>query len=366
MIGFGAPLLLFGIVCVPVVWFLVLWGNRRRRAAQIEFAGGAPGPLQSGRISPVWRGVKTALLLCSIALAAFALARLQVGQTNVVLPREGSDVIVAIDVSRSMEVSDVKPTRLDVAKQSAKSLISHLGGDRVGLVAFAGSATLRFPLTTDDAAARQVVDSLAIGDSGVKPGTDLGEALATSRGAFTGDKTRSKVVVLISDGEDLSNGDLAAVNAATNDGIMIHTVGIGTAEGGEVSGPDPRTGRIQQAIDPATGRTAISHRNDANLRQIAATGHGTAYDGNTTEFAFNLSTAIDSLAKTQFNAGVTRTPIERFQIPLALALALLVLELVIVDSGEQVWQRIRAPRHSRAAAATRGPVPNAGQSVRGS
>lgn len=348
MIGFGAPVLLVGAVCVPVVWLLVIWGVRRRRATETEFAGAGVALLRSGRVNPAWRAVKTAILLIAIALAAISLARPQIGQTSVVLPREGSDVIIAIDVSRSMEVSDVKPTRLDVAKQAAKSLISHLGGDRVGLVAFAGSATLRFPLTTDDAAARQVIDGLAIGDSGVKPGTDIGEALATARGAYTGDKTRSKVVVLISDGEDLSGNDLAAVSAAANDGITIHSVGVGTTAGGEVSGPDPRTGQVHQVIDPATGTTAISHRDDGNLRQLAAAGHGTAYDGNTTDFAFNLSTSIDSLAKTRFNSGVTTTPIERFQIPLLLALALLIAESLIVDSGVQVWQRIPR-RRARAA-----------------
>ncbi|HTE84201.1 MAG TPA: VWA domain-containing protein [Dehalococcoidia bacterium] len=165
MIGFGAPVLLLGALCAPIIVLILSWGIRRQRAAEAQFAGGGLALLRSGRVSPLWRGVKAGLLLVSVVLAALALARPQIGQTSVVLPREGSDVIVAIDVSRSMEVSDVKPSRLDTAKQAAKSLIAHLGGDRVGLVAFAGSATLRFPLTTDDAAARQVVDGLAIGDS---------------------------------------------------------------------------------------------------------------------------------------------------------------------------------------------------------
>ena len=134
------------------------------------------------------------------------------------LPREGGDVVIAVDVSRSMQVGDVQPTRLDIAKRAAKSIVNHLGGDRVGLVAFAGSATLRFPLTTDDEAANQVIDSLTIEESGVKPGTEIAEALASARGAFTPDKTRGKVIVVISDGEDLSGNDLAAAKAAADSG----------------------------------------------------------------------------------------------------------------------------------------------------
>ncbi|HTE84202.1 MAG TPA: hypothetical protein VK821_05675 [Dehalococcoidia bacterium] len=171
--------------------------------------------------------------------------------------------------------------------------------------------------------------------------------MATARGAFTGDKTRGKVIVLISDGEDLSGSDLAAARAAADVGLTIHTVGVGTAPGGEVAGPDPRTGQVQRVIDPATGTTAISHRDDGNLRQLAAVGLGRAYEGNTTDFAFDLSTSIDSLAKTRFNSGATTTPIERFQIPLALALALLIVESLIVESGAQIWQRIPTRRNAR-------------------
>ncbi len=353
MIGFGAPALLVGALSVPLIVLALSWGLRRRRLAETRYAAGGLAVVRSGQVSPLWRGVKRALLLSAVALAVLSLARPQLGQTGLVLPREGSDVIIAIDVSRSMEVSDVKPARLDAAKQAAKSLVAHLGGDRVGLVAFAGSATLRFPLTTDDSAARQVIDGLAIGDSGVRPGTDIAEAVATGRGAFTGDKTRSKVIVLISDGEQLSGEDLAAAKAAADVGITLHTIGVGTSQGGEVAGPNPRTGQFERVIDPATGATAISRRDDANLRQLASAGQGRAYDGNGTDFAFDLSTAIDSLVKTQFNAGATTTAVERFQIPLALALALLIAESLVLESGAQVWQRLTLRRRTRGSAGAR-------------
>jgi Ca-activated chloride channel homolog len=348
MIGFGSPLLLVALIAVPVIAAVIIFGMRRRRRAEDQFAGGGLASLRSGRVSPLLSGAKLALLLTVAGLLAVSMARPQAGQTSLLLPREGGDVVIAIDVSRSMQVADVQASRLDAAKRAAKSLINHLGGDRVGLVAFAGSSTLRFPLTTDDEAASQVIDSLGIEESGIKPGTDIADALATARGAFSADNTRSKVVVIVSDGEELSGDDLAAAKAAADSGLIVHTVGVGTSSGGPVFAVNPRNNRSDPVIDPATGKQAISFRDDANLRQLASAGQGRAYDGNTTDFAFDLGASIDRLEKTRFNSGATNTPIERFQIPLALALALLVIDTLLIEGALAVRWHLRSRRRSLA------------------
>jgi len=332
MIQFGLPLLLLLLLAVPVLAAVLGWGIWRQRVAAARFAGGGLTLLRSGRASPWRRGFKASLLLFVAALLAVSIARPQRGSQHVLLPREGSDVIIALDVSRSMGVSDVAPSRLDRAKQAANSLIDHLGGDRVGVVVFAGSASLRFPLTTDFQSAQQVINGIAIRDSGVAAGTDLDAALRTARDALTGDKTTGKVIVLISDGEDLSGSELAANQDAAKAGTTIDTIGVGTAAGGPVFAVDAQTKAATPVIDPSTGTQAISHRDDSHLRQLAAAGHGTAYDGNTTDFAFDLSTSIDSLQKTRFETGEATIPTERFQIPLAIALALLVIESLIAES----------------------------------
>lgn len=362
MIRFGLPALLGALLAVPALAAILVWGLRRRAAAERRFAGSGLVLLRSGSIAPGRRRFKAALVLLVAALLAFALARPQIGQTSVVLPREGSDVVIALDVSNSMAAGDVKPTRLDRAKGAAGALIDHLGGDRVGLVVFAGSANARFPLTTDGTAARQVVEGVAIKDTGLKAGTDIAGAIATARGILTGDKTRGKVIVLISDGEDLSGNDLAAVKDAAGAGLIVHTIGVGTAQGGQVFAVDTRTGRGNQArpvIDPATGQTAVSYRDDGNLRSLAAAGNGTAYDGNTTDFAFDLSGSIDRLAKTRFASGATTTPIERFQIPLALALALLLADTLLAETvaRRQARSRPRAAAGATNVETERRPVP---------
>src|SRR5689334_14664747 len=132
MIGFGAPLLLVALIAVPVIGLILVWGGRRRRRAERQFAGTGLAFLRSGNSSRGVLAVKAVLLLAAAALLGIALARPQAGQTSLVLPREGGDVVLAIDVSRSMQVADVQPSRLEVAKRAAKNIVNHLGGDRVG------------------------------------------------------------------------------------------------------------------------------------------------------------------------------------------------------------------------------------------
>lgn len=332
MIQFGLPLLLLLLIAVPLLAATLAWGIWRQRLGAARFAGSGLALLRSGRISALRRGIKAALVLTVAALLVLSIARPQMGKHHVLLPREGSDVVIALDVSRSMSVNDVTPSRLTHAEQAADALIEHLGGDRIGVVVFAGSASLRFPLTTDFQSAEQVINGIAIKDSGVQGGTDLATALNTARTALTGDKTTGKVIVLISDGEDLSGNDLAATQDAAKAGVTVNTIGVGTASGGPVFAVSGETNAASPVVDPSTGKQVISHRDDGHLRQLAAAGHGSAYNGNTTDFAFDLSTAIDSLQKTRFESGDTTIPIERFQIPLALALALLVLDSLIAES----------------------------------
>jgi len=272
-------------------------------------------------------------------MLALASALPELGHQKLALPRKGSDVVIAMDVSRSMAVQDVQPNRLDEAKKAADALIDHLNGDRVALVVFAGSAVDRFPLTTDPDAAKQVVDSLSILDSGVKGGTDLAAAFDTGNTVLKGDASYGRVIVVVSDGEDLAGNDIRSAAQAAGAGITIETVGVGTAQGGPVFATNPATQKTTPVIDPDTGQTAISHRDDGNLHQLASAGRGSAYDGNTTAFAFDLSGAVDQLQPTRFDSGLATIPFEYFQLPLALALVLLVTDSVLLEG-----RRIRAAK----------------------
>ncbi len=183
--------------------------------------------------------------------------------------RKGIDVIVALDVSKSMLATDLPPNRLERAKQLIGKLMNAMPNDRIGLVLFAGKAYLQMPLTTDHGAAMMFVSS-ASPDAVPQQGTVISEAIQRSANAFNAAERRFKAVLLISDGED---HDPEAVNTAkelAEHGMMINTVGIGSPDGSYI--PDPLTG--QNKVDPATGSAVISKLNEDVLKQIASNTNG--------------------------------------------------------------------------------------------
>ena len=183
--------------------------------------------------------------------------------------RKGIDIVVALDVSKSMLATDLAPNRLERAKQLINKFMIAMPNDRIGLVLFAGKAYLQMPLTTDHGAAAMFVSS-ASPDAVPQQGTVVSEAIRRSANAFNATERRFKAVVLISDGED---HDAEAVNTAkelAEQGMMISAVGIGSPDGSYI--PDAITG--QNKVDPATGRAIISKLNEDELKQIAASTNG--------------------------------------------------------------------------------------------
>jgi len=183
--------------------------------------------------------------------------------------RKGIDVVIALDVSKSMLATDLAPNRLERAKQLIGKFMDGMPNDRLGLVLFAGKAYLQMPLTTDHAAAQMFV-AAASPDAVPQQGTVLSEAMTRSSNAFNAAERRFKAMVLISDGEDHDPDALKTAKELAAQGLMINTVGVGDPDGSYI--PDPATG--QNKIDPATGASVISKLNEDILKQIAATTNG--------------------------------------------------------------------------------------------
>ena len=183
--------------------------------------------------------------------------------------RKGIDVVIALDVSKSMLATDLAPNRLERAKQLIGKFMNAMPNDRIGLVLFAGQAYLQMPLTTDHGAAGMFVSS-ASPDAVPQQGTVLSDAIRRSANAFNAAERRFKAVVLISDGEDHDPEAVKTAKELVEQGMMINTVGIGSPEGSYI--PDPVTG--QNKVDPATGSAIISKLNEDELKQIAATTNG--------------------------------------------------------------------------------------------
>ena len=337
------PQFLWLLLVLPPALVLFFWwaaNNRARLMAQFIPPRLLPG-LVSG-VSPVRRKVRLGCIVGAVACLIFALAGPRWGFTWQEVKQRGVDVIVAIDTSKSMLAQDIAPNRLARAKLAALDLMQLAKADRLGLVAFAGTAFLQCPLTIDDTAFRQSVDALDVGTI-PQGGTALAEAIRTAEAGFrNGDN--HKVLVLITDGEDHDSGALEAAQKAAQAGLKIFTVGVGTAEG-QILRVHNAQGQDDYVRDEQ-GNVVKSHLNQRLLEEIAGTSPGCFYlplRGADT-MATVYSQGIAPLPKAEHQELMVKQYQERYHWPLAAACVLLILEMLLPERKPQ-------PRTQPAAAA---------------
>ena len=263
--------LLLIVLPALVVFFWWAWRERQRLMTQFIQARLLPG-LISG-VSPMRIKVRFVLITVAFAFLIIAMARPQWGFDWQESKQKGLDIVVAIDTSKSMLAEDIAPNRLQRAKLAALDLMQQAKSDRLGLVAFAGGAFLQCPLTIDDNAFKQSVETL---DVNIIPqgGTALAEAINTSLAAFK-EGDNFKVLVLFTDGEDNDENAVAAAEAAAKEGMKIFTIGIGTSEGELLRVKDAK-GRTDYIRDDE-GNVVKSRLNEALLQQIAGATEGGFY-----------------------------------------------------------------------------------------
>jgi Ca-activated chloride channel homolog len=321
---FANPHALWFLLLVPPALFLFFWWSarvRQRLMAQFIQARLLPG-LISG-VSPAREKVRAAALVGSAILLIVALARPQWGYDLEEVKLRGLDIVIAIDTSKSMLAEDIPPNRLERAKLAALDLMQQAKSDRLGLVAFAGTAFLQCPLTIDDAAFQQSLKSLDV-KTLPQGGTAVAAAIETALTAYK-EGDNYKVLVLFTDGEDHDSDAAAAARKAAEAGLRIFTIGIGSAQGELIRIKDAK-GQSDYVRD-AAGNVVKSHLNELLLREIATEANG---------FYLPLSGAktIDSLyqnglaplPKSATQEKWVRRARERYHWPLALAILLLIGE----------------------------------------
>ena len=296
---------------------------RARRRQIAEFADEARRDAMLASHSPAKRAVKNGLLISAALLLGIALARPQWGAREEQIERKGDDVVFLIDTSKSMLTGDVVPSRLDRAKMAMMEFVRRHAGGRVGLVAFAGDAFLQCPLTLDYDAFEDSVRELDT-NTVLVPGTDIASALLAGRSAFE-KAERRKVLVLLTDGEDLQRVGIDAAKKIGAEGVTVFTVGVGTPGGGLVMVPLPNGERaplLDENNQPVTSRLdektlhAIAEATGGTYKRLETIGGGMS----------DVQRALkDSQSKP--SAGFRRSHgIDRYQWPLAVAILLLVVE----------------------------------------
>jgi len=308
---------------LPLVVALFWWSEQRRRAAIGRIVAPKLRSLLAGNASPLRRWFRSLCLVGALALLLVSLAGPRLGYDTLEVPHRGRDVIIAVDVSRSMLATDVLPTRLDRAKLLAEDLVGELGADRIGLVAFAGSAFLQAPLTLDHGAVLTALDEL---DTSVIPkgGTNLAAAIVAAEDAFGKAEGFSRAVVIISDGEELSADGLAAAKRAAEQGVRIFTVGVGSAEGSEI--PD---GEGEFIRDPSTRKIVNSRLDEARMTEIAEATGGFYTRLDDKAATLIAADGIGKMEEADISANSSRRPIERYQWPLGAAIGLLALQALV-------------------------------------
>jgi len=281
------------------------------------------------------------LLVAAIAAAAFGAARPRIGARQARADDRGIDLVIVLDVSQSMLSDDAQPTRLGRAQAEIGALLERMRGDRAGLVIFAGQPFVRSPLTSDLRALRTLVEGVDHERGLVTAGSDLGAAMRAGQDVLAAGDAQTKAMLVVSDGEDHGASVDAALAGARGRGIRVYTAGAGTAKGAPVRDIDRASG---QAVDrrDASGRPVITRLDAEALRRLATLGLGRYVElsGDGRPLA-GLAPEFRGLARTRFGDDSGSSPIERFQIFAALALALAVAELLLPALLAQRWSTLR-------------------------
>ncbi|MBQ0907635.1 VWA domain-containing protein [Flavobacterium sp. F-328] len=320
---------LYLLVILPLVVLVFMANLYWKRKKQREF-----GDLEMvKKLSPdasIFKPVaKLVLLLVALLALVFALVNPKIGTKMETVKREGIDIVFAMDVSKSMLAEDVAPNRLDKSKQLVSQIIKQLGSDRIGIVAYAGSAFPVLPITTDYGVARMFLQSMNTGMVSSQ-GTSLDEAIKLSATYFDEKSKTSKLLILISDGEDHSEGAESAAEEANKLGLKIITIGVGTEKGANI--PLKRNGVVEGYQKDNNNEIVITKLNKASLEVIAKTTKGSYVSGNNTkEVVEHIKNTLNNIQKTEFEATEMAEFQSQFQWFLGLGFLLLLIDVFVLD-----------------------------------
>ncbi|HEY4062552.1 MAG TPA: VWA domain-containing protein [Puia sp.] len=313
---------LIGLAALPVLIVLLVWLLRWKKKTAIRM--GDPELIRQliKNFSPLRFLIKVGLAIVAFILLVLGAANMQKPGAMENVNRKGVDVMLVLDVSKSMLSRDIKPSRLERAKQLLLRLVDKLDNDRVGLILFAGRPYLQMPLTTDHGAARMYIQD-ASPDVVPTQGTVIGDALTMANNAFNSKERKYKSIVLISDGEDHDPEALKVAKTLAQNGVMINTIGIGSPDGSPIV--DPATNELKK---DEQGNTVISKLNEAELQQLsnATNGQYLRLD-NLDDALITMTQQLDSAEKKAMSDAEFIDYKSYFQWFLGIAFLLLVTEL---------------------------------------
>lgn len=317
------------LLVIPAIVLLYLGVLVWQRSAQRKFAQ----QRLLKKLSPDRSVFKPILKILTLCLAIFfiviALVNPKIGTKLETVKREGVDVVFAVDVSKSMLAEDIAPNRIEKAKQLVTQIINGLGSDRIGIIAYAGSAYPQLPITTDYSSAKLFLSQMNT-DMLSSQGTAIAEAIELAKTYYNDEEQTNRVLFIISDGEDHLGEAASIAEQASKEGIRIFTIGVGDVKGGLI--PIKRNGIVQSYKEDKNGEKVITKLDEQTLKDIAAEANGIYINGkNTADVVSKVQEVLNAMDKKEFEAKQFADFKDRFQWFLGAGILLLFLDVFFLE-----------------------------------
>jgi Ca-activated chloride channel homolog len=335
---FANPDFLYLLLLLPAMVLLYILNFFRRKRALSRLGDQLLINRLMPEVSVIRPALKFTIQLLAIAIVTIILARPQFGSKLEEVKKQGVEVMIALDVSNSMLAGDIQPDRLTRAKQALTRLIDNLDNDRIGLIVFAGDAYTQIPITTDYISAKMFLN--AIGPDMVpKQGTAIGAAIDLGMRSFSPGEGKSKAMIIITDGENHEDDPVSRAAEASKAGIVIYTIGIGSADGVPV--PVTVNGR-KEFLKDIDGNTVISKLDEDILKKIAETTGGSYVRASNSNIGLDeIFGEIKRMKKQEMESTMFTEYNDQFQIFAAIAIFLLILDFIIMERKNRKLAKIK-------------------------
>ncbi|WP_459210332.1 VWA domain-containing protein [Aquimarina rhabdastrellae] len=317
------------LLVIPVIVVIFIGVLLWRKRMQNKFADKALLKKLSPNKSTFKPVLKLIMLSLAITCFVIGLVNPKIGTKLKTIKREGVDVVFAIDISKSMLAEDIAPNRLQKAQQLVTQIINNLASDRIGIIAYAGSAFPQLPITTDYGSAKMFLQAMNT-NMVSSQGTAINEAIELAKTYYNDEEQTNRVLFIISDGEDHEGNVDGIAEEAAKEGIKIYTIGVGTQKGGPI--PIKRNGIVQSYKKNNQGETVITRLNPATLQNIAQKANGIYIDGtNTTAVIDQVKEVLTGMNKKEFEAKQVADFEDQFQWCLAAGLLFLFIDIFLLE-----------------------------------
>jgi Ca-activated chloride channel family protein len=319
----------WAFIIIPVMLMVFLWTFFWKKRIQKFFGSAVVLKRLSPDLSFFKSSLKFIILCLAVGFLVIGLINPKIGTKLETIKREGVDIVFAIDVSKSMLAEDVAPNRLEKSKQLVTQIINNLASDRVGIIAYAGKAFPQLPITTDYASAKMFLQSMNT-DMLSSQGTAINEAIQLSRNYFDDEEQTNRVLIILSDGEDHNDLSVEVAEAASEEGIKIYTIGVGSEKGGPI--PLKRNGVVMSYKKDQNNETVITKLNEETLRLIANEAKGGYINGSQTAAVVEqIRAVLSAMDKKEFEAKEFAEYKDQFQWFLGIGLFFLILDVLLLE-----------------------------------